>query len=100
MPVARLSAQGVQRLNDVVVSPRNHVHESPPALTSDAIQKEKAAKSGKLPSFIYGVTNLEEEIYFKASGNLDFHDPTSPPLTPDTILWICSMTKLTTAVSI
>ncbi|RXW19284.1 hypothetical protein EST38_g6573 [Candolleomyces aberdarensis] len=72
---------------------------SPLALTSDTLQKEKAEKSGKLPSFIYGVTNLEEEIYFKASGNLDFHDPTSPPLTPDSTLWICSMTKLTTAIA-
>ena len=64
-----------------------------------ALSKDKAAKTGKLPSFIYGVTNVEEEIYFKASGNLDFHDKSSPPLTPDSILWICSMTKLATAVS-
>ncbi|KAJ3504164.1 hypothetical protein NMY22_g18012 [Coprinellus aureogranulatus] len=77
-PIARLSAEGVKQLDQVVAN---------------------AAKSGNLPTFVFGVTNLDEEIYFNAHGHIDFHDPSSPHASPDSIFWICSMTKLIASIA-
>ena len=48
---------------------------------------------------MYGVSNLDEEIYFHGGGSNVVGDPSSGEVGPDSILWICSQTKLITAVS-
>jgi len=47
---------------------------------------------------VFGATSVDEEIYFKAGGNYIVDDPSSPPVTEDTVFWICSQTKLITHV--
>ena len=48
---------------------------------------------------MYGVANLDEEIYFHGGGPNVVGDPSSGEVGPDSIMWICSQTKLITAVS-
>ena len=52
-----------------------------------------------IPGFVYGVTNLDEEIYFNGGGPNVVGDPLSGELGPESIRWICSQTKLITSVS-
>jgi CubicO group peptidase (beta-lactamase class C family) len=52
----------------------------------------------KIPGFVFGATSVDEEIYFKAGGNNVVDDPSSGPVTEDTVFWICSQTKLLTHV--
>ncbi|TFK22957.1 beta-lactamase [Coprinopsis marcescibilis] len=55
---------------------------------------EQTAKSGRLPGFTLAVSNLDEQIYVNAAGNKTYGDSSSPQVTPETVFWICSMTKL------
>ena len=48
---------------------------------------------------MYGVTNLDEEIYFHGGGPSVVGDPSSGEVGPDSIMWLCSQTKLITSVS-
>ena len=48
---------------------------------------------------MYGVSNLDEEIYFHGGGPNVVGDPSSGEVGPDSIMWICSQTKLIAAVS-
>ena len=48
---------------------------------------------------MYGVTNLDEDIYFHGGGPIIVGDPTSGEVDPDSIMWICSQTKLIASVS-
>ena len=41
---------------------------------------------------------MDGEIYFQGGGTQTFKDDTSPKVDPDSIFWICSQTKLITAV--
>lgn len=75
-----------------------------PILTPAGIKRlnqisDEAAKNPNLPPFVFGVTNADRELYFTAQGRLDYHDPTSPPLTPSSIFWICSMTKFIASIA-
>ena len=47
---------------------------------------------------MYGVTNLDEEIYFNGGGPNVVGDPSSGEVGPDSIMWICSQTKLIASV--
>ncbi|KAF8803353.1 beta-lactamase [Phlegmacium glaucopus] len=58
----------------------------------DLIAQTIAAK--KLPGFVYGVSNIDEEIYFEGGGPNVFGDPSSGEVGPDSIMWICSQTKM------
>ncbi|KAF5322969.1 hypothetical protein D9611_009300 [Ephemerocybe angulata] len=77
MPIPTLSATGIQKLDEL---------------------SNNAAKAGTLPPFVFGVTSASQELYFTAQGQLDYHDASSPPITPDSIFWICSQTKLIASV--
>ncbi|TEB26819.1 beta-lactamase [Coprinellus micaceus] len=77
-PLASLSAAGVKRLNEVIAN---------------------AASAGDLPTFVFGATNLNQELYFNGHGPIDYHDAASPPAGPDSIYWICSMTKFIASVA-
>ncbi|PPQ71677.1 hypothetical protein CVT24_007830 [Panaeolus cyanescens] len=59
---------------------------------------QQAAKRN-IPGFIYGASSVEGELYFTSGGHRTVHDPTSGEVDPDTMLWICSMTKLVTHVA-
>ena len=48
---------------------------------------------------MYGVSNLDNEIYFNGGGPKVVGDPSSGEVGPDSIMWICSQTKLITSVS-
>jgi hypothetical protein len=48
---------------------------------------------------VYGVSNLDEEIYFHGGGPNVVGDPSSGEVGPDSIMWLCSQTKLITSVS-
>ena len=52
-----------------------------------------------IPGFVYGVSNLDEEIYFQGGGPNVVGDPSSGEVGPDSIMWICSQTKLIASVS-
>ena len=48
---------------------------------------------------MYGAANLDEEIYFNGGGPSVVGDPSSGEVGPDSIMWICSQTKLIALVS-
>ncbi|KAF9045341.1 beta-lactamase/transpeptidase-like protein [Panaeolus papilionaceus] len=52
------------------------------------------AAQGTMPAFVYGVTSLEEEIYFTSHGTRVLNDPSSGQVDPDSTFWICSQTKM------
>ena len=54
----------------------------------------------KLPGFILGVSNTEEEIYFHGGGSRIVNDDASGQVNPDSVFWVCSETKLVTYVRI
>ncbi|KAF8964809.1 beta-lactamase/transpeptidase-like protein [Flammula alnicola] len=54
----------------------------------------RVAQEQKIPGFVVGATNIDEEIYFKSGGYKVVNDPTSGKVEEDSIFWICSMTKL------
>jgi CubicO group peptidase (beta-lactamase class C family) len=56
--------------------------------------KAKLAGEHKIPGFALGATTAEGEIYFGTGGYRTLDDPTSGKVDPDTVFWICSMTKL------
>jgi len=60
--------------------------------------QKASGETANVPGFVFGITNLEGEIYFEGAGNNVVNDPTSGPLTPDSVFWICSQTKLIVAV--
>jgi hypothetical protein len=59
----------------------------------------QASEDPKMPGFIFGVTTAEGEIYFKEGGYKVLNDPSSGKITPESVFWICSQTKLITHVS-
>ena len=71
--------------------------ESPADLMLRIIGQVLAAKT--IPGFVYGVTNLDEEIYFHGGEPNVVGDPSSGEIGPDSIMCLCSQTKLITAVS-
>ncbi|KAF8172713.1 beta-lactamase/transpeptidase-like protein [Pholiota molesta] len=54
----------------------------------------KLAEANKIPGFALGATTAEGEIYFGTGGYKTLDDPASGKVDPDTVFWICSMTKL------
>ena len=48
---------------------------------------------------MFGVTNLDDEIYFHGGGPNVVGDPSSGEVGPDSVMWICSQTKLIASVS-
>ncbi|RXW15665.1 hypothetical protein EST38_g10188 [Candolleomyces aberdarensis] len=76
--MVKLSATGKKALDDLVTQ----------------FQAEK-----KLPGFGIAVTSVDRELYASAGGFRIHDDPTSGAVTPDSLFWICSMTKLITALA-
>ena len=48
---------------------------------------------------MYGVSNLDEEIYFNGGGPKVVGDASSGEVGPDSVMWLCSQTKLIVSVS-
>ena len=59
----------------------------------------QTAKEGRLPGFGLAISNADEELYAQAGGRINYDDLSSLEAKPDNVFWICSMTKLITAVS-
>lgn len=59
----------------------------------------QTAAEGRLPGFVLAVTSVDEELYAAGAGNHIHGDSASPKTTTDTVFWICSMTKLLTAIA-
>ncbi|CAA7269887.1 unnamed protein product [Cyclocybe aegerita] len=54
----------------------------------------KITQEQKFPSFIFGVTTIDGEIYLKTGGNKVVNDPNSGTVDEDAVWWICSQTKM------
>ncbi|KAF9045342.1 beta-lactamase/transpeptidase-like protein [Panaeolus papilionaceus] len=69
-----------------------------PILTPQRLQAldelSRKVTERNIPGFVYGISSQEGEIYFTSGGHKVIHDPLSGAVDPDTVLWICSMTKL------
>ncbi|KAF8169815.1 beta-lactamase/transpeptidase-like protein [Pholiota molesta] len=76
--MVRLTTSGQKALDDVVA---------------------KLAGEHKIPGFALGATTAEGEIYFGTGGYRTLDDPASGKVDPDTVFWICSMTKLIAHIS-
>ncbi|KAJ2914596.1 hypothetical protein MD484_g5842, partial [Candolleomyces efflorescens] len=63
----------------------------------DLITRFQAEK--KLGGFGIAVTSVDQELYASAGGLRVHDDPTGGPVTPDSIYWMCSMTKLIAALA-
>lgn len=61
--------------------------------------QEKASQEKKIPGFVFGVSNSDEEIYFKGTGYRVVNDPNSGEVVPDSVFWVCSQAKLIVHVS-
>ncbi|KAF8893008.1 beta-lactamase/transpeptidase-like protein [Infundibulicybe gibba] len=53
----------------------------------------------KLPSIVCGITNVDEDIFFGSSGFKVFDDPSSGAVDADSVAWICSESKIFTALA-
>lgn len=53
----------------------------------------------KIPGIVLGVANVEREIYFQGGGYHRFNDSSSGEISPNSVFWICSQTKMIAAVS-
>lgn len=68
-------------------------------LTDIQFPQKASGESGDIPCFVFGITNLEDEIYFQGAGNVIVNDPTSGAVNPDSVFWICSQTKMLVALA-
>ncbi|KAJ3505256.1 hypothetical protein NLJ89_g7511 [Agrocybe chaxingu] len=70
-----LSVKGKQALDDLVA---------------------RTVREQKIPGFVFGVSTVDETIYFNAGGTNVLNDPNSGNVNKDSVFWICSQTKLIT----
>ncbi|KAF9045334.1 beta-lactamase/transpeptidase-like protein [Panaeolus papilionaceus] len=54
----------------------------------------QTAERNVIPGFVYAASSVDGEIYLTSGGTKLVDDPTSAPVDPDTVFWICSMTKM------
>ncbi|KAH6909517.1 beta-lactamase [Coprinopsis sp. MPI-PUGE-AT-0042] len=60
---------------------------------------DETARGGRLPGFVLAVSNVDEELYVKGSGRHNDDEPNSREAGPDSVFWVCSLTKLITAIA-
>ncbi|KAF5325215.1 hypothetical protein D9619_009738 [Psilocybe cf. subviscida] len=53
----------------------------------------------KIPGIVLGVANVEREIYFQGGGYHRFNDSSSGEISPNSVFWICSQTKMIAALA-
>uniref|UniRef100_A0A8H7XU60 Beta-lactamase-related domain-containing protein n=1 Tax=Psilocybe cubensis TaxID=181762 RepID=A0A8H7XU60_PSICU len=61
---------------------------------------KETLQSKTIPGFVLGVSNINEEIFFEGGGSRIVDDIESGEITPDSIFWICSQTKMITALAV
>ncbi|KAF8186232.1 beta-lactamase [Pholiota molesta] len=59
----------------------------------------ETVEAGEVPGFVFGVSDVDGEIYFRGGGNNVVGDASSGDVDPDSVFWICSQTKLITALA-
>ncbi|KAF9485646.1 beta-lactamase/transpeptidase-like protein [Pholiota conissans] len=59
----------------------------------------ETVESGAVPGFVLGVSNIEGEIYFQGGGTHVVGDLSSGEINPESVFWICSQTKMITALA-
>ncbi|KAG6842710.1 hypothetical protein H0H87_010941 [Tephrocybe sp. NHM501043] len=62
-------------------------------ILSDAVEDRRTS------GLVFGATSVEEELFFAHAGLRVFDDPSSGPMTEDSILWICSQTKMIASIA-
>ncbi|KAF8893006.1 beta-lactamase/transpeptidase-like protein [Infundibulicybe gibba] len=60
---------------------------------------DDVTRNKTLPGIACGVTSADEELFVGSSGTKVFDDPSSGAVDVDTVEWICSETKLITALA-
>ena len=94
-----LTPDGKKALDDLVVC----AHPNRPGILNVEVLffclQLQILEEEKIPGFVYGVTNLDEEIYFHGGGRNVVGDPSSGEVGPGSIMWICSQTKLIASVT-
>ncbi|KJA25269.1 hypothetical protein HYPSUDRAFT_199807 [Hypholoma sublateritium FD-334 SS-4] len=62
---------------------------------------KNTVESGTVPGFVVGVANVDGEIYFQGGGSTTAANPTSDlTVNADSVFWICSQTKMITALAV
>jgi CubicO group peptidase (beta-lactamase class C family) len=92
----KVTEAGRRALDELLVRVLFHLQQTSHELTT--WDQDETAKGGRLPGFVLAVSNIDEEIYVKGGGRHNHDDPSSREADPDSVFWICSMTKLITAV--
>ncbi|KAH6909539.1 beta-lactamase [Coprinopsis sp. MPI-PUGE-AT-0042] len=59
----------------------------------------QTAKEGCLPGFVLAVSSVDEQLYAQGGGHINHDDPNSSKATPGHVFWLCSMSKLLTALA-
>ncbi|KAF8892981.1 beta-lactamase/transpeptidase-like protein [Infundibulicybe gibba] len=72
------------------------------AATKDEIRRilSEATESRRLPAVVFGATDTDGATFFASSGFNDMDDASTGPVNEDSVLWICSKTKLITSLAI
>ncbi|KAJ2914593.1 hypothetical protein MD484_g5841, partial [Candolleomyces efflorescens] len=92
--MVKLSDAGKKALDELIVSPYAP-HIRIPIDCDTPLQTDEK----RLPGFGIVVTSADQELYASVGGYRVFDDPSSGAATPDSLFWICSMTKLITALA-
>ncbi|KAJ6507849.1 beta-lactamase/transpeptidase-like protein [Mycena vitilis] len=58
-----------------------------------------AVSSKSTPALFFGVTTADGPLYTRTAGTKVVDDPTSDAIDEDTVFWLCSQTKLITAIA-
>ncbi|KAG6852999.1 hypothetical protein C0991_007651 [Blastosporella zonata] len=63
------------------------------------LPKLEAVESKRTSGLVFGATSVENELFFAHAGLRVLDDPLSGPMTEDSILWICSQTKMIASIA-
>ncbi|KAF8964756.1 beta-lactamase/transpeptidase-like protein [Flammula alnicola] len=60
---------------------------------------KETVEAKKIPGFVFGVSNVDGEIFFQGGGTNIVNDPASGEVNPDSVFWLCSQTKMIAALA-
>ncbi|KAF8065112.1 beta-lactamase/transpeptidase-like protein, partial [Lyophyllum atratum] len=59
----------------------------------------EAVESKRTPGLVFGATAVDKELFFAHAGDRVFGEPSSGPITDDSVMWICSQTKMLASIA-